>query len=61
MEFTQILTIAGKEFRDRMRNRWVLAMARPEARVRSWVRTDSSTARLKKARPSSTELTMKPP
>ena len=27
MEFTQILTIAGKEFRDRMRNRWVLAVA----------------------------------
>ena len=25
MEFSQILTIAGKEFRDRMRNRWVLA------------------------------------
>ena len=27
MEFTQILTIAAKEFRDRMRNRWVLAVA----------------------------------
>jgi Cu-processing system permease protein len=27
MELTQILTIAGKEFRDRMRNRWVLAVA----------------------------------
>ena len=27
MEITQILTIAGKEFRDRMRNRWVLAVA----------------------------------
>jgi Cu-processing system permease protein len=27
MEFHQILTIAGKEFRDRMRNRWVLAVA----------------------------------
>ncbi len=26
MEFTQIFTIAGKEFRDRMRNRWVLAV-----------------------------------
>jgi len=27
MEITQILTIAAKEFRDRMRNRWVLAVA----------------------------------
>ena len=27
MEFRQILTIAAKEFRDRMRNRWVLAVA----------------------------------
>ena len=27
MEIAQILTIAGKEFRDRMRNRWVLAVA----------------------------------
>ena len=27
MELTQIFTIAGKEFRDRMRNRWVLAVA----------------------------------
>ncbi|PUA95670.1 Cu-processing system permease protein [Acidovorax sp. 107] len=27
MEFHQIFTIAGKEFRDRMRNRWVLAVA----------------------------------
>jgi ABC-type transport system involved in multi-copper enzyme maturation permease subunit len=27
MELTQILTIAAKEFRDRMRNRWVLAVA----------------------------------
>ena len=27
MELTQILTIAGKEFRDRIRNRWVLAVA----------------------------------
>ncbi len=27
MEFTQIFTIAAKEFRDRMRNRWVLAVA----------------------------------
>jgi len=27
MELTQILTIATKEFRDRMRNRWVLAVA----------------------------------
>src|SRR3989344_2138224 len=27
MEFQQIFTIAGKEFRDRMRNRWVLAVA----------------------------------
>ena len=26
MEFTQIFTIAAKEFRDRMRNRWVLAV-----------------------------------
>ena len=26
MEFTQIFTIAAKEFRDRMRNRWVLAI-----------------------------------
>jgi len=27
IELTQILTIAGKEFRDRIRNRWVLAIA----------------------------------
>ncbi len=27
MEFSQIFTIAGKEFRDRLRNRWVLAVA----------------------------------
>lgn len=27
MELQQILTLAGKEFRDRMRNRWVLAVA----------------------------------
>ncbi|NMM76044.1 hypothetical protein B2J88_38795 [Rhodococcus sp. SRB_17] len=27
MEWTQILTLAAKEFRDRMRNRWVLAVA----------------------------------
>ncbi|MDP2255741.1 MAG: ABC transporter permease subunit [Polaromonas sp.] len=27
MELTQIFTIAAKEFRDRMRNRWVLAVA----------------------------------
>ena len=27
MEFQQLFTIAGKEFRDRMRNRWVLAVA----------------------------------
>ena len=27
MEITQILIIAAKEFRDRMRNRWVLAVA----------------------------------
>ena len=27
MEITQIFTIAAKEFRDRMRNRWVLAVA----------------------------------
>lgn len=27
IEFAQIRTIAGKEFRDRMRNRWVLAIA----------------------------------
>ncbi len=27
MELTQIFTVASKEFRDRMRNRWVLAMA----------------------------------
>ena len=27
MEFTQIFTVAGKEFRDRIRNRWVLAVA----------------------------------
>jgi Cu-processing system permease protein len=27
MELTQILTVAAKEFRDRMRNRWVLAVA----------------------------------
>ena len=27
MELTPILTIAAKEFRDRMRNRWVLAVA----------------------------------
>lgn len=27
MEFKQIFTIAAKEFRDRMRNRWVLAIA----------------------------------
>ena len=27
MEVTPILTIAGKEFRARMRNRWVLAVA----------------------------------
>ncbi len=27
MELSQILTIAGKEFRDRVRNRWVLAVA----------------------------------
>ena len=27
IEFVQILTIANKEFRDRMRNRWVLAVA----------------------------------
>ena len=27
MELTQILTIASKEFRDRIRNRWVLAVA----------------------------------
>ncbi|MNV82183.1 hypothetical protein D3C71_1759050 [compost metagenome] len=37
------------------------AIARPEARVRSCVSTDSSTAMLKKASPSSTELIMKPP
>lgn len=27
MELTQILTLAAKEFRDRLRNRWVLAVA----------------------------------
>lgn len=27
IELTQIFTIAGKEFRDRMRNRWVLAIS----------------------------------
>lgn len=27
MEFTPIFTVAAKEFRDRMRNRWVLAVA----------------------------------
>ena len=27
MEWTQILTLAAKEFRDRLRNRWVLAVA----------------------------------
>ena len=27
MEITQIFTVAAKEFRDRMRNRWVLAVA----------------------------------
>ena len=27
MEVSQIATIAGKEFRDRIRNRWVLAIA----------------------------------
>ena len=27
MEFTPIFTVAAKEFRDRMRNRWVLAIA----------------------------------
>lgn len=27
MEITQILTLAAKEFRDRLRNRWVLAVA----------------------------------
>lgn len=27
MEFTQVMTVAGKEFRDRIRNRWVLAVA----------------------------------
>jgi Cu-processing system permease protein len=27
IEFRQILTVAAKEFRDRMRNRWVLAVA----------------------------------
>ena len=27
MELTQIFTLAAKEFRDRMRNRWVLAVA----------------------------------
>ena len=27
MEFTQIFTVAGKEFRDRIGNRWVLAVA----------------------------------
>lgn len=27
MEYTQVLAIAGKEFRDRIRNRWVLAVA----------------------------------
>ncbi|HSN41086.1 MAG TPA: ABC transporter permease subunit, partial [Burkholderiales bacterium] len=27
MEFSQIATIAAKEFRDRIRNRWVLAVA----------------------------------
>ena len=27
MEFAQIGAIAGKEFRDRIRNRWVLAVA----------------------------------
>ncbi|ALT77186.1 MULTISPECIES: ABC transporter permease [unclassified Roseateles] len=27
MELSQIFTLAGKEFRDRMRNRWVLAVA----------------------------------
>ena len=27
MELTQIFTVAAKEFRDRMRNRWVLAVA----------------------------------
>ena len=27
MELTQIFTVAGKEFRDRIRNRWVLAVA----------------------------------
>ena len=27
MELTPILTVAAKEFRDRMRNRWVLAVA----------------------------------
>ena len=27
IETRQILAVAGKEFRDRMRNRWVLAVA----------------------------------
>ncbi|HEX4940221.1 MAG TPA: ABC transporter permease subunit, partial [Candidatus Kapabacteria bacterium] len=27
MEFAPILTIAAKEFRDRIRNRWVLAVS----------------------------------
>ncbi|HRA13364.1 MAG TPA: ABC transporter permease, partial [Giesbergeria sp.] len=27
MELTQIFTVAAKEFRDRIRNRWVLAVA----------------------------------
>jgi hypothetical protein len=38
-----------------------VAMARPEARVRSRASTEMSTARLRKASPSSTELSMKPP
>jgi Cu-processing system permease protein len=27
IEWRQVATLAGKEFRDRMRNRWVLAVA----------------------------------
>ncbi|HRL38023.1 MAG TPA: ABC transporter permease, partial [Ottowia beijingensis] len=27
MEFGQVATLASKEFRDRLRNRWVLAVA----------------------------------
>ena len=111
MEFAPIFTIATKEFHDRMRNRWVLAVALvftvfslviayfggaqqgtvgfrsieftiaslvslviyliplialllgfdAIVGVRSRASTDSSTAMLRNARPSSTELSMKPP